>query len=82
MNVPANSLGKLRQRRKLGEPQSPGLKKEFPNITLWPRTPKLNGEKTRPPPQRLRSRFWMVPQIDLLAQLIRSEPAIGYLLPT
>jgi hypothetical protein len=34
MNVPTNSLGNLGQRRKLGEPQSPGLKKEFPNITL------------------------------------------------
>jgi hypothetical protein len=52
-----NSRGKLRQRRKLGEPQSPGLKKEFPNVTLWPRTPKLKGEKTRSSPQPLRSRF-------------------------
>jgi ribonuclease HI len=33
-------------------------------------------------PQPLRSRFWMVPQIDLLAQLLRSEPAIGYVHPT
>jgi hypothetical protein len=57
MNVPTNSLGKLRQRRKLGEPQSPGLKKEFPNTTLWPRIPKLKREKTRYSPQPLRSRF-------------------------
>jgi hypothetical protein len=80
--MPTNSLGKLRQTRKLGEPQLPSLKKEFPNITLWPQTLKPNGEKTRYSPQPLRSSFWMVPRIDLLAQLLRSEPAIGYVHPT
>jgi hypothetical protein len=39
-------------------------------------------EKTRSSPQALRSRFWMVPQIDLLAQLLRSDPAIGYVHPS
>jgi hypothetical protein len=57
MNVPTNSLGKLLQRRKLGEPQSPGLKKEFPNITLWQRTPKLKREKTGSYLQPLTSHF-------------------------
>jgi hypothetical protein len=82
MKVPTNLLGKLRQRRKLGKPQLPGLKKEFPNITLWPMIPKLKGKKTRYPPQPLRSRFQMVSRIDFLAQLLRSELAIGYMHPT
>jgi hypothetical protein len=74
--------GEAAEEKKLGEPQLPGVKKEFPNMTLWPRTPKLNGDKTRSSSQPIRSRFKMVPHIDLLAQLLRSEPAIGYVHPT
>jgi hypothetical protein len=78
MNVPTTSLETLWLRRNLGEPHWPRLKKEFPNITLWPRTPNLNWEKTQFNLQPLRSHFWIVPQIDLLAQLLRSGPPTGY----
>jgi hypothetical protein len=37
--------GEAAAEKKLGEPQSPGLKKEFPYTTPWRRTPKLKRDK-------------------------------------
>jgi hypothetical protein len=48
----AGEAGKI---SKLAEPQLPGIKRGFRHTSLWPRTHKLKGGKTRSSPQPLKS---------------------------